>query len=387
MALNLPNFLGAPIQRNNFEINRPVNPFSGLENIVSDVYGAYHKPMEMKNAREKEKQAIENKKLDAEAKRIANLYRDQREKAEIDYLKNHALTEAMGPALARSNIGLHEAQAAHYRNPYTSTQRELGEVFGRGTPEYNEALKREHGIYSSDNIPADAAAEGIAPEVLGRNLHDLPKVAQNKAIETMRGGLRMAESQIAVIPTLEKAKGIMQANPNLWKSFAAILENPRDNALLETIKRNVVNPKDKTNVDLFGKYVADIVVKSGESWGNGRNFTDARQQLFQQRKPQIGNTAEANIIVLNDLLNEAKGGKEAAKAYRYGLKKGKDIIPDTELFRKLANTPQGTPQTDNITYSGDLSTGAQDMVQITNDKTGETRIVTREEAERLGSRK
>ena len=106
MPLNLPDFLRAPIQQNQYELNQPTNPLEALENFVPNAFKAYNAPIEMKNERELEKHNIE-------AKRIANSFLEREKEAEIahkDAMAKYYLGEGKGTGVsggsgALSNLG------------------------------------------------------------------------------------------------------------------------------------------------------------------------------------------------------------------------------------------------------------------------------------------
>jgi hypothetical protein len=357
MPLNLPDFLRAPLQKNNFV----QNDYSAIENFLPNLQDAYNKPIQMKNEREMAKH-------DLEAKRIANAFLEREKEAKLNL---------MG------------AQAEHYRNPLSTTQRDLMSIYGQNTPEFQNAMKREYGIYDNQETSINES-EGVPPEVRGRRFDTMPKSAQNEAMKNMRSNLRIAQSQAETLPIIQELKSVIEENPNLWKSYSLILENPNDSGTIEYIKKNFgINEKDKTALDKFGKLAGDLIVTGGESFGSGgQKFTDARQDLLKSIKPSERNTDAANLFVLNNLEKKASGAPAYANSLRQGLKEGYEIIPNPDLFRKLA---EKTPQAGSLGMSGgtefagqpvgpDLSQGAQDMVTIRNKKTGETKLVPRAEA-------
>ncbi len=362
MPLNLPDFLRAPIQRNQIEINQPTNPFSGLENVIPNAFEAYNKPIEMRDKREMNKH-------DLEAKRIANSFLEKEKEAKL---------------------ALMGAQTEHYRNPLSTTQRDLMSIYGQGTPEFQQAMKREYGIY--DNQQPQGGMEGgdIPPEVRGRRFDTMPKVAQNAAMKRMHDNLRITQSQSETIPIINELKSVIKQNPNLWKSYALILDKPGDSGTIDYIKKNFgISDKDKTALDKFGKLAGDLIVTGGESFGGGgQKFTDARQDLLKSIKPSERNTDAANLFVLDNLEKKAKGANAYASAIRQGLKEGVEIIPNPDLFRQLSeNTPQATTlgvsagtELGGQPVGADISQGAQDMITIRNKKTGETKLVPRAEA-------
>lgn len=310
----------APLQRSLM----PTPDYSAIQNLLPNILQSYHAPIAMRQQRQMGEEKIK-------ADQFANL-----------------LNELYGKREKEAEIASKEAYAQHYANPLSATGRDLMSIYGGNTDQFQKALKRAHGIYEPEDftsgaafgIEGDTELQGIPPEVLGTSFQNMPKQRQNEAARRMHNDLRSAESLTETIPTIDKMSKMMRENPNLYKSFAAIMDKPNDSVFVEAIKSRLPE-KERTAVDLFGKYAADLVLKGGQSWGGGRQtFTDARQALLQQRKPEVRKTGAANIEVLNEMKKEAIGSNEYAKALRFGLKRGIDILPNSKVFRDIAESTQ-----------------------------------------------
>jgi hypothetical protein len=359
-----------PVQYPNFGNIPLVEPdYSGIVNFIPQALKSYKETAE---ARETP--------FELRHKRMMN-----EEKLKAAAMEN-ALEQLYGKKTREAEIASKLAYAQNLLNPQTSTQRDLAAIYGAGTPEFKEALKENYelqGLNPSNELYAKAIDSDIPPDVLGGSLRGLPKNEQLFYVKKMEDDLKKAQNMTKTIKTLDQMQSIMDQNPNLWKSFSLMLSNPEDKSGLEEyVKRNIINKDEKTQVDIFRKLSNELVASGGEALGSGQRFTDARQALIASMKPDVANTAEANKFIIKNMKGLMGAGPEWEKALRFGLKNRYKIIDNPQLFRESAE--RGQPELLGGFQGADvISRGAQDMVQIRSNKTGEVKFVTKEEAERL----
>ncbi len=308
MPLNLPNFLNAPILSSTLD----KGAYSGMENLIPNFLKSYQAPTQIRQEKEINTQKIE-------AQKIAN-----------------ALLQKYGEQEKMAKLALMGAQAQHYANPMTSTQRDLMAAFGgSSSPEFKQALKQQYGVFDQ-NTSNIGGAEGIPESAIGPAFQNLPKNEQLFATKEMHKDLNLAKGMTDSLKVLDQMDEIVDEHPELWNSFTLMMSDPNNEAgIKEYLRRNVaVNEEQRAAIDKFRKLSGDLVVKGGEALGGGQRFTDARQALLTSIKPDIQNTPEANKFVIQNMKDLMSEGPEWQKALRYGLKNRVKIIRDPEAFKR-----------------------------------------------------
>lgn len=180
----------------------------------------------------------------------------------------------------------------------------------------------------------------IPPDVVGMDLSLLPQGSQNEIRKQMYKKLDVAESAESIQPILDELETVFKANPNLWKSAAAILNaKSADEAatLSAYLKGKAINEKEKTALDKIGKLSGDLIIKGAEAFGGGGQLTNDKLALYSRVKPDARNTMEANLFVINHLRNTTKGARNTANALRAGLRENRQIVTNDKLMKGLAD--------------------------------------------------
>lgn len=202
---------------------------------------------------------------------------------------------------------------------------------------------------------------GVPFALMGAN----EKLAASKEITQQQ---KFAQGQVKVNKIANEMRKIIDEHPNMADDFASAIANAGEKpGVLSKIKRRFANKKDLAAFEKFNKLSNDLILQQGESYG--KNFTDAKATLLAMAKPNPTNTDEANKYLIGKLINDSS----PAKAYHEALEKGRK--------------GRYMPTLDMEAYRGSMSDDNSQMVTIRNSKTGETKQVTREEAEKLTGKK
>ena len=318
----LPNFLNAPIH---------TPDTSARDQFFSNLLKSFHAPGQLQRTKQLEMEKIQKEQMN---NALLKEFGRPREQAEVDYLQNRAIAEGLSPQEIMSRVALHHAQAEHYRNPLTTAQRELGEIYGRGTPEYKRAMEQERGIYGFEG--GEAIPETFPEGTIGPSLKSMPANERLFVAKQMQNDLGIARTQMQTLPYIHDAKAIIKEHPNLWKSFSLMLDaKSKDDVgtITSHLAKQAINEKEKTAIDKMGKIASQLILRSDEMLGGGARGTDARRAIIAQGKVDIGNTPESNMYVLDKLESEAKGGPAWHNALKWGMKTGHRIIRDDEAFK------------------------------------------------------
>lgn len=369
MPLNLPDFLRAPIQRNEYTPLEPQNPLAGLENLIPNTLSAYHAPQKLKEERET---AERKKKAEELANNFLSTYGPRRNEAEIKALERGALSplglllqERMGLTNPKDISAMDRMISTQTAGATTPAQKDLAAIYGAGTPEFNDALKEQYQIPTNNQAVMNAQEEGVPGEVVGGPLRALPKNEQLFYVKKMEGDLQKAHAMTESIKTLNHMKSIMEKYPHLWKSFSLMLLNPENKSGIEEyIKRNVINEDEKTAADIFRKLSSELVAKGGEALGGGQNFTDKRQELYSSMKPDVANTAAANNFLIDNLIDLMSGGPLWEKSLRYGLKNRVKIIDNPTIFREGYKIDQGLTGSEENQASEPLPYSIEELIEM-----------------------
>ncbi len=312
--------------------------FAGIEPLtgnVSDLSSALAAYMDQKQKRLKnEGQGYENMYSKAKGENAEEFVQ-----SEIQRNKNLALMDALkvahetkfGPQQAQADLEAQQALTrqrnaeAQYAGK-TTTQRDLAAAFGEGTPEYNKALKKSYNVLEQGG------------NEIGVPYEQMPAHERTHATKTMEQDLKRADSQVASYKKLKALKDIQLKHPDMSTDFSVAIMNPdKKTGIIEAMKRKYLVDKNKlAAIEKFEKLTADLVATGGEAMGGGQRFTDKLQELYKARKPDSRNTPEANIFVIENLMNEMLPGFSYGKDLRYGLKNRIKIIPDDEKYRELS---------------------------------------------------
>ena len=204
-----------------------------------------------------------------------------------------------------------------------------------GSDEWKQAIQQLGGMFNEKEMQKIAEEAGIPFEVIAPILGG--KNEQTKAVDENLAGEKIASGMIKVTNTVARLRKIMNENPNLSSSFAAILDNPEDrDTVFKRLRAQAVNEKDKAAVEKFSKDTSDLIVGMQEQLPGGVRATDSLRTLWADTKPKYTNTKEANDYLFDKLDEENIGGKEYFDALRFASKHRVRIIHDRELFKKRA---------------------------------------------------
>lgn len=297
------------------EMGNPKHSGSGFDRTLTALIAGLNPAMDAYNAQEQSAIAQNASAADQQRKTNMDILREDREK---ERMRQHEERENRREQLQLRKMGMDE----EYNKKYL------------------EYLQRKEGQPQARELP-----EGI----IGRPYETMSKNEQTLATKDMKKELNMAIGMKESLDILDKMKGIMAENPDLWRSFTLILEEPdeRKGGLLsstsELIKKNVLmNEKDRTAINKFRKLSSELVVKGAQAFGGKDNFTDARQKLIESMKPSIENTPEANSFVIDNMADRMREGPEWEKALRYGLQNGVMVVRDPDFYiEKYEERKQG----------------------------------------------
>ena len=377
MPLQTQHFGQIPYEPLRQELIQPDH--SGLLSLIPSIMGGYESGVARKRAGEEHQRKSRLEDLNfALREKLGPL-----EVEEKQYGNMSAKAKGMNAQEAEAaKLALLRAQASHHQRAgrnegMTTTQRDLASIFGQGTPEYKMAMQQAYGLPLSLDTSA-AEMQGFPKEVIGQDLSRLPKNLETAQTKEMEGQLKTAEGMEKSLKTLNELEKLTKDHPDLWKSFALMLQDPENKAGISSyLKKNVVNEKQQTAINKFNKLSSKLIAEGSDAFGGGQRFTDARQGLIAAMKPDVANTAEANRFIIQGMKDELSHGPEYANALRYGIKNRRKIISNPDAFRNKVS--------EEVNAQGGNQEQSR-MVTIRNPKTGETRQVSMEEAKQLGAR-
>jgi len=239
-----------------------------------------------------------------------------------------------------------------------------------------------------------AEVEGIPQEVMGIPWANLTsKNERSDAAKRNYADQKVANGMTAMLPVLSEMEKLVDEDPDLWKSYTAILEGNKElskSDLRELFEKNfITDEKRKTAIDKFNKLTGELIVQGKDAFGGGDRFTDAKLRLLEQIKPDIRNTPAANRFVIQKLKDQMSAGPEWAKALRAGEKKRIGVINDPEFYRARYKASKGNeaylPQEGAPALSHEvISQEMNKPINLENPETGQVETMTYGEALQRG---
>lgn len=226
-------------------------------------------------------------------------------------------------------------------------------------------LEQRQDLNLPDNA-VDLTIMAAGPE--GRDAANIYRRQQKDDLTRAKAG----KEALQITADMEK---IVDRNPNLWKAGEYILENAdpsgsNSDQILSYIKRNFgYNEKDLSDVQTFLKLSNTLALKL--SAGQPGKPTDALRQMVVNAKANPGYTPATNKAIFEQTRREFAGYPELYNEVSKGISHGYYIpfVPEQYAGQQSA---QQMP--------------SQEMVTIRNPKTGETKKISREEAQKMGVR-
>lgn len=432
MALNLPNFLGAPIV---------ANDYSGLRDALKNFYGGYEMaqtPMKMQNERQNE--ALRNALLQAQGQqvgiqnqylpdqlRLQNALSGQQLKSaeseqEMAKIKRQHFMEALS-RLSGSNAG-----APSTTQPMGYPDMNQGGMPGQANqnapipmrsavnaPMQQQAPSYNQGGYDQGQRFADAAlvsemltgekpkwypdndagtVTGVtffngepvtfsvptgpdvgqkeeqkelgrarAEEKIARNRSEVMRQGKQVALpngavdmyapgvsaqertqfrKDMREDLETARSGVRVLKKLDTIEDVLNRNPNLYKSWSAIvnlsLQGKDTNAVKQYMAKNLSNKKDLADVEIFAKNANDLVLDMASNFPRA---TDSLRSEIAKAKTDPTYTDTANRAILKSMREQYAGYPGWVDAINDGSHFGFAPIADPQNYIDYKSQTKG----------------------------------------------
>lgn len=181
--------------------------------------------------------------------------------------------------------------------------------------------------------------------MVGRPYGSMTKHEQNFATKDMAKNLEKAEALSDVYGLAKNAKKILADNPKLNEYWSIAMMDPnKTGTLIETIKRDLLMPeKERQAAEKFFKDTATLVALSAQTYG-GRG-SDQLRKLIEQGKARFGNTLQANMYVLDEIIDRSAEGPAWSEALRDGLTQGVYVMKDPKRYRKMTKESEIVPPT------------------------------------------
>lgn len=186
---------------------------------------------------------------------------------------------------------------------------------GGGAANAGTGQERVARILNNPNIPE--SEKNVYRQLFGvpvnegaqRPISQYPKAAQNAFRKENAKYLRESEDAVRMNENLDGLKQIILENPGMGNSFSLAFQSSQPEAtLIEQFAKKGMDQKQLAAIQKFIKISNQLVADSQTTSGSARGFTDTRQRLFESIKPNIKNTDEANLYVIDNLkkMNEHK---------------------------------------------------------------------------------
>lgn len=302
MAINFPNFLGQPIQQQDY---------SGFQNLLkAGLNRAGYMSDEERVAMERQK--LQNALLGHEVQNAPeyNDVRNQYMRAQIQQMMN--------PSQDRD---------------LTAFQRELSSLYPEGSQEYNDAVRSHLGLNGEgqEEIP-----EGLPQGSFSyKNLAPYERLVYQKEMVTESKELKgLLKAQRA----LSDAEQIIKDFPNLSTSVLALLSDPEDRSLIGTLKRKAADPKERAAVEKLDKILNDVVLL--QSGSLGERGTDAYRSMVRGIKAQPTLTPEANQYIFDKFKRETAYARPKLQAIQKGLEHQYFVPIDEDIYTDMGSMNQ-----------------------------------------------
>jgi len=333
-----------PIQTFNFQ-NLPIQKpdYSGIESLPGKLLQAYMAPELMKRQHEEQQQTKLMKAEDLRAKQLANKFYE-------DYKGR----------LADAQISALQAQAHHAMQPAVGSlaERQLAQQW----------QDQQGGGPDAEQF----GQQGAPPSV---PYSDMPnKNEQLDWTKANRAGLEQARNLVRADDKVDELRKIIAEYPDIAKTAAVYFKDPSTPSGF--LSQFFTSEKERSAAQKIQKIASDLILDSGEKYG--RNFTDAKLKIIEQAKPGPNMTPEAFNFMLDQIQKHTSIGRGAEKAYQWGLKNRRGIVPDESYFRSQSREfPEQEAAQNGF---------ADDMVRVRDRDTGEIRRVSRQEAMKMGAK-
>jgi hypothetical protein len=316
---------GIQLQRTPGMLNRQQQA-EELKNALSQMQNKYYPQITEASIANQQAQA-EKARLEAQYKpqEMANKIKESELKQAILALKGQFL-----PQTHQANIDLLKAKADKARRIESQTPgkhspiyNDLAAIYGEGTPEFAEAVKQARGIPTSVNTPADQ-------ELRFSDLSS--KNEQLDVSKRMRNDLKAAHSVKKAIGTLNEMRRITLENPGLSDTLANIFIDPKkESSIISKATKTFLNKKDRAAVEKYIKLGNDLILQGGEGLG-AKNFTDAKAKIIELSKANAGNSQEANLFVIDNMIRQLQPWEAYAQDLKRGLRERKVVEFDLDKY-------------------------------------------------------
>lgn len=168
------------------------------------------------------------------------------------------------------------------------------QLYGFGTPEYYDFIKRNEAIYEP---PKDMAGNPLPLPPNSIPMQGMGEGVKRHYSTIMEKNIERGISAQKALDTLDKLEIVVKKYPRLNRSFQAIATHPEDERMFSRLIKGL-NEDEQTAIDLVRKYSSDLIVNLS-STANTR-ATDAYRQLVKESKPGVFMTGKANQEVINN---------------------------------------------------------------------------------------
>jgi hypothetical protein len=341
MGLNTINYAALPIQKPDY---------SGYENLFSNILEGYKNAREpYKMQQEEQERKFRNTILGEEARvapqtfdaklaelllgnkgqELKNKYYGSTAEADIKYknLASALQQQSLGHNEKKLPFELEKLKAEAQNYGLTPAQKQAGQLFGAGTPEYNDAIRLQLGLAPTRQQLPSGVPQGSVPYASMPSLKEQSQ-ASNRMHETS-----------AKLNQLEKVRGILEEmraiqvkHPNLGDYIStSLVDADGKPGLKSKLLRPLVNKSDLAAQEKFNKLSSDLVLHGAQAFG-GKAFTDARQKLMENAKPHFGNTSEANLYVIDKMFKDLDYVPGYKKAVQAGISNRYEVPDDPYLY-------------------------------------------------------
>lgn len=352
IKLNLPNFLGAPIQKGVYDELIPA---------LKEGYLAGRVPA-MQRMQERHA-ALANQLAEHKARYYPQVQEQALRKGNIDeqtaQLNLNALPEQIQQQKLAADIANRTNEGAlKWQDPLNQSL--IDERNKK--PQYAPTNEEKNLNLYKNASPAD---QEFLANVLNIPHGDVPKNAiPLRGMETSER-LNYRKLQDADIEKATAAQDaadiagkmlkIVKAHPGMSEWVTTALQDPENKSgwKEQMAKRLGSDKKAIGQIEIFNKYAADLQLQQGRLYGGAKGATDSLRELIAQSKTSAKNTDEAKIEVLNSIIKKSepwiKYGKEARTArnkgtyavlfdpYQYQESEGGDVSgASTEELMKIA---------------------------------------------------
>jgi hypothetical protein len=215
----------------------------------------------------------------------------------------------------------------------------------------------------------------------------------------MRERANLPYKMAPVMDTLEKMVKISEQYPELGMSYSAALFPDQYKSGLfgwtDPLRKASMNRKKLAAIEKFEKLSSELVLHKVHALGSQR-ANMFLERLMKAAAGHYGLTPEAMRAIYNQNAEEYARSKQDSKIMKQGIsgiKAGNRVIPfykpqdvEEEEMQRHSELKEEPEVQQNLNRQPPIAAPQAQRVEITNQKTGEKKLVTLEEAKQLGAK-